>query len=168
MALAHVWYELVVQFADVGRNTTTRTYRMQSDIVTAAAAATAAANLLTDLAAVSKLPIKGYRLVDVFADSAFVGTADSGAEAEKALLLTLPIFGNPLKSGTIDVPAPVDAIMGAPNTTAYNTAVLDAPLLTAFLDNFITAGEFTLSDGEVAATSTATAGKRVSKRSTKG
>jgi len=170
MALAIEFYEATFLLVDKGNNSTTRTYRLRAvdDDGDISALITALQDMATDLAAVSDAAIKKASLTAVYVDGTGFAIPTVG-EVENNARITAQIYGDPLDSATIEIPAPKDTIfVGAAGTTNYNVVDFADPALTGFLGNFVGASSaWLVSDGESISLNGAK-GKRVHHRSSKG
>lgn len=170
MALVLGPFELRVTFVDEAGNDTTRSYKMVDTIVTPAAAETAAAALIADLAASTTATITRYSVATVYTeDATFLGTA--GSEVENNAQLTLKVDNpDPSKTWTTTIPSPVIGMFVG--TSGPNKNIVDGAdtVVVNFIDNFqTTGGNFTVSDGEtVDDTTPFVKGKRVHKASSSG
>lgn len=172
MALVQDHFEAVVTLSDKGGNDTTRTYRFvdnptDGDI---SGLITQLNGLLVALQAVTQSVIKKYTVCRVGINDAFALPAGDGAENEAHAIVTAPIHGLPLKSATVDIPAPENSLFVGTEGAAYNQVNTTAAQLLAYLDYF-TNGEatnyFTISDGETI-DQTNLKGKRTHSKSSKG
>jgi len=170
MAIVADHWELVVQLVDEGGNSTTRRFQFRasddagdmSDLLTSGGA------LLTDLAAVSDAVIKKVSYNKVMVEGVFALPEEG--EVEEHALITAPINGEPLKSATIDIPAPKDTIfIGAPGDgESFNQVDFNDGALGNYLGLFTGgASQFLVSDGE-AIVQNNMRGKRTHSRSTGG
>lgn len=155
MAFVDMGYVVTFGLKDVGNGVTTRSYRADPGVNTEALAVAAATALRTDVAAVTKLNIISYSISHEFVEDTVGAPIDESAELENRAIVTVPIAGIPNKNATFDIPAPVNAIMGAAGTGGFNEVDMADPLLDAFLTNFRNVlnttthtGEWTISDGE--------------------
>lgn len=110
-------------------------------------AATAMAQIVTDLGAVTDAFVDGYRYGEKFADNARVYPA--GVEVEKRATITAVINGSfPAKYVNLTIPAPNSGIFLA--TTGPNAKVVDPTdaALRTYLAHFGPTGDVFISDGE--------------------
>lgn len=150
MALVSGGWVGTITVADHGDNRSTLSYDFDP-LTTAdfAAALAAMAGLVTDLDALTNSTIVGYSVREVFYNDA-IALPVAGVENEDKASVTFSIDGTN-KKGNFKIPAPVstgaDSIFGTVGGAAnqVNTA---AATLSAYADNFRTAGNFTISDGE--------------------
>jgi len=173
MALTKQFYELSVQLADAGNNTTRRRYRMRGTDTAGdiSALLTLASTLISDLETITYAKVVRYTLGVVFADAAF--TLPTEGNVEEHALITARVYGQPLKSATIDIPAPIDGIfVGSPGDgELYNVVdtLNDSDLASFLLDFAGATSDFMVSDGEAISTSTSDwKGKRTHSHSVKG
>ncbi len=150
MAQVSQGFFMHVTLGDVGRQSFTRSYELRSTTVDFTAALAAAAALLVDLAAATECSILGYTVSEKFQDSAAGFPTDPVGERQNNALIAVGIEGAPLKTATLAIPGPIDAMFqGAPGFDGYDDVDGANALLIAFMDNFKeTGGEFSLSDGE--------------------
>jgi hypothetical protein len=172
MALVQDHFEATVTLTDKGGNDTTRTYQFIDNPTDGniSGLITQLNGLLVFLQAVTKLVIKKYTISRVGINDAFALPTDAGAEAEAHAIVTAPIHGKPLKSATVDIPAPEDAVMVGTSGAAYNQVDPASSVLVAYLDSWTDGNAvnfFTLSDGETI-DQVNVRGKRTHSRSTKG
>lgn len=159
-------FGLAFTLVDSGVNQTTKTYSLQGADLTEAALN--ANQFLAKFAAVTKASIKGYTLMQHFIDDAF-SVPINGCEIENRADILVTLTTSPLKTGRIQIPAPLDAIMvGAPGTKNYNVVDLADPLLVALFASFNVGGDVMLSDGEFMAVGGQLEGKRIHRASRKG
>lgn len=140
------WFSVFKLTETSGRSTQVRIE--QSAPADDAAARASGAAMATDLAAITNCAIESYFTYQEFVEDAF--SLPAGAEIENQALLQLSIDGEPTKTATVRVPAPVDGIFAAasgPNFDVVDTTDAD---LTAFVANFTTEALFYVSDGEQA------------------
>lgn len=143
------WYGTVT-LADHGDNRSTMKFQFDPATTADFAAALAAmANLVADLDAITDAEIVGYTVTEDFYENAIALPA-AGVENEDKASVTYSIDGTK-KKGNFKIPAPVSA--GANNlfgTTggAANQVNTSSTVLQAYADNFRTAGNFLISDGE--------------------
>jgi len=170
MSLVASHWELTVQLVDEGGNSTTRRFQFRAtdDAGDMSALLTVGGEMLADLAAVTDAVIKKASYNKVMVENAFA-LPDEG-EIEEHALITAPIDGEPLKSASIDIPAPKDTIfVGAPGDGAsFNQVDFADTALLDYLSDF-TGGSsaFLVSDGE-AIIQNNLRGKRTHSRSTGG
>lgn len=159
-------FGLSFTLVDSGVNQTTKTYALQGADLTAAALN--ANQFLAKFAAVTKANIKGYTLMQHFINDAF-SVPVNGCEIENRADILVTLTTSPLKTGRIQIPAPIDAIMvGAPGTKNYNVVDLADPLLVDLFLSFNLNGDVFLSDGELMSVGGQLEGKRVHRASRKG
>lgn len=170
MALVQDHFEAVITLSDKGGNDTTRTFRFVANPIDGdiSGLITQLNTFLVQLQIVTQSVIKKYTICRVGVNDAFALPSGDGAENEAHAIITAPISGMPLKSATIDIPAPENSLFVGTEGAAYNQ--VDPAQVAAYLD-FFTAGNannfFTISDGETIA-QTNVKGKRTHSRSTKG
>lgn len=149
MALSAGLFGMTVTFVDNGGNTAVREYMMKSLIATYDAAATAAAAMIPILDALTSAKIAQYRVFNTFEESAFT-LPPSGVQVEDRASLTFLLAGMGNKKANLNLPAPIPGMfvdISGPNANVVNTTY--APL-GDFVDQFIGAGDFRISDGEAA------------------
>jgi hypothetical protein len=161
------WYG-TASIADHGGNVSTLKY-MFDPLTTAdfAAALAAMASLVADLDSITDGEITGYNVTEFFYEDAIALPA-AGIEIEDKASVTYSIVGNN-KKGNFKIPTPVSA--GANNLFgvvggAANQVNTAQAALQAYADNFRTAGNFTISDGEKL--NVILVGKRVSAKNNNG
>jgi hypothetical protein len=173
LALVKQHYQVNLQLLDAGGNKTSRTYRMRGTDTAGdiSALLTLVSTLVSDLEAITYAKVYKYTLGVVFVDTAW--TLPTEGNVEEHALITAKIYGNPLKSATIDIPAPVDGIfIGSPGDgKLYNEVdtLNDSDLASFLLDFAGASSDFMVSDGEAISTSnTDWVGKRTHSHSVKG
>lgn len=110
-------------------------------------AATAMAQIATDLGAITDAFVDGYRYAEVFADN--VRVLPAGVEVEKRAVITASVNGSfPVKYVNLVIPAPSPGIFLA--TTGPNAKVVDPndTALRTYLAHFGPTGDVFVSDGE--------------------
>jgi len=171
MALSALRWELVVQLADRGGKVFLRTFNLTATDTAgdASAVLTDVATILTNIAAVTELKVKGYRVAKVYSEDAFTLPTSAEAEGEQNLHLSALIVGDPTKSGTYDIPGPKQALFQAASGAGADLPNFASTPLDNFGEMFNSAGTdlATLSDGESWDFNTAK-GKKTHKRSTNG
>lgn len=112
---------------------------LTQDLVDHPAAVTAANSLLIDLANITEMEILSFTvgLRTVYADSVI-----AGANRDEGGTFTLNKTDN--YRAVHKVPAPVQAIRNTDGTIDITDAIV-----TDYFDNFLAAGDFTVSDGEI-------------------
>jgi hypothetical protein len=163
MALVSGGISMSVTLIDTGGNTAVKNYALTSADMTEAL--TDAAVVLNRLAGVSDAVVKGYRLCLEYYEDALVFPA--AAQIENRASIVAAIADNPMKSATLEIPAPKAAIFVAatgPQSNVVNTAHAD---VAAYVGMFATGMQATVSDGEVIDTP-ALSGKRIHIGSRKG
>jgi len=156
---------------DNGRKVIKRTYEFDGGQVDFAAALTDAAALITDLEGASDLEVLGYSVAENFAEDTVVVPTALNAQAEMHAHIAVAIEGQPLKTATLRIPGPKDAIfLGAPGTDQYDDVDGADAAVIAFMDNFkTTGGTFFISDGEnIADAGSFKKGRRVHSKSRRG
>lgn len=155
-----------LSFVDSGVNTTEKSYALQGADL--AAAALNANQFVTKYALLTKARIKGYTVSQRFIDDAFA-IPTNGAEIENQALITVRLTTSPLKSASLTIPAPVDAIFtGGPGSENYNVVLLTQADLVAWLTSFNVGGDVMLSDGEFMAVGGQLRGRRIHRKSRRG
>lgn len=152
MALAHAFYRVNIDFTETSGKTVRRTYRMNpATVTTDAGAATAAANVVANLAAITNSVINAYQYENVFFDSAALPAA---AENSNQALITAKLVGKPNQSGELSIPAAIDDIFVSPTGAGHDVVDVTNTDLEEFLGNFISGGSLVLSDGDLAVAAT--------------
>lgn len=165
MAFLAADFGMVVTFLDGGSNTTTREYMMDPDIVTYEDAAAAALDMLPDIEAITDAEISSYRVFQAFNEGTLVIPAAT-VQIENCASLTVLLTAAGNKKANINVPAPKISIFVGATGPQSNIVDMSDTIVTNFLDNFVIAGNFTISDGEEVARGLN--GKRIHKKSNKG
>jgi len=131
-------FVLYVELVDAFNRNTAKRFAMNAGVTTFALAQTAATDLLTDLEAVTEARILAYTISErtVYTDS-----VTSGANRDEGV--TLSVRKEDSRKDVLRIPAPVKSFVN-PDSTVDITAT---PIVN-YTDNFLAAGEFTLSDGE--------------------
>lgn len=164
MALASAGWKVYVTLADHGDNRSTLSYQTDpATVVDGITAQAAASDIVADLDALTNAVIVGYRVEEIYYEDSIALPAD-GIENENKASVTYSIDGNN-KKGNFKIPAPVSAIFGTTGGAANQVNTAYAPLQ-AYADNFRTAGEFVISDGEKL--DVLLVGKRVSAKNNNG
>ena len=158
-------FGVTVSYMDGGSNVVTREYMMDPDIVTYEDAAAAAVDIVADIAPLTDAAIPEYRVFQVMRDNAVV-IPPATVQVENCLSMTVQIAAPGNKKGNINVPAPKIGAFVQATGPQSNVANMGATIITNFLDNFLIAGSFTISDGEEI--TRGLNGKRVHKKSNKG
>lgn len=171
MALTAQGWELVLNLVDRGGKSINRTFEM---VVTdtagdASDVFTDVGTILTNIAAVTELKVKGYRVAKVYAESALTLPTSAEAEAEQQLTISALIVGAPLKSGTYKIPGPKQALFQAASGAGADLPNFSNSALDNFIEMFNSGGTNIayISDGESWDTNTAK-GKKTHSRSTNG
>lgn len=159
-------YQGEVTFVDAGNNISRMVLEIRTTTIAGAQGIMAAA--IADIEALSQAYAQSYSVREVFTNDTARPSPATG-EVEEKLVLTLSL-DTPGKKGNITIPAPVDAVFGAPGTSGYNVADVANALITALTDKYqVTGGAFYLSDGESASdTNTVLAGRRTHRASSRG
>jgi len=165
MAFSAANFGMSVTYLDGGSNTTTREYMMDLDIVDYADAVTAAAAMIVDIEALTDAEIPSYRVFQVLNETA-VTIPPITVQIENCASITALLTSPGSKKANINVPAPKIGAFVATTGTQANIINTTATIVTNFTDNFLVAGDFTISDGEEIAR--LLDGKRVHKKSNKG
>lgn len=116
----------------------TKLFEFNSGVVLYADALAALGALITSLVAINEADIVRYRLVEIF--DVTTGPVTLVGNVRKEAVLSLRLAGSSKKAAHT-IYAPSDA------NVSGNAVVIDADML-AYLDNFETGGDFTISDGE--------------------
>lgn len=146
MALVPGSWFLNVTFNDSGDNRSTRTYEM--DVATAAAAATAAADMLAALANLTDAVILQYYFAQRYVEDTNLFPIVGNTQVENQAIFTYSIAGATNKSATNTIPGPKQAIFV--DTVGAGANIIDTTdaAVIAFRALFQTAGDFFISDGE--------------------
>lgn len=145
MALASVGFAGSVILLDEEGSRSTLEYDL--DVADIDEAATAMAQIATDLGAITDAFVDGYRYSEVFADDTRVLPA--GVEVEKRAVITASINGSfPAKYVNLVIPAPSPGIFLS--TTGPNAKIIDPndAALRTYLAHFGPSGDVFVSDGE--------------------
>lgn len=163
MALTAVRFEAAFAVYDTGGNHSILTYELRGAVYADAAAD--AVSIATALAAVTDAVIGGYRMAEVWEESAFAYPA-GGIEVENKASLTTLLAGVGAGKANLKIPAPVDGIFQEATGPGYNIVdIVDADLVT-YTNLFKAAGECYISDGQDM--DSLVAGKRVHAKSNRG
>lgn len=165
MAFAAGRFGLTVSYMDNGANVVVRDYFMDDTIVDYDGAVTAAGALLTDIIAASDAALPQYRVFQVFEEQALV-IPGSGVQVENTASMTMLLVALGSKKGNVNLPAPKPTFFVSTSGNQANIVNTTAAIVTGFVDNFIAAGKFVISDGEKV--SRILDGKRVHKKSSRG
>lgn len=132
------FYKVSIELTDAANRKARKVYETQ-DLVDVAAANTAAAGLVTDLEAVTGAKVLAYTVSErtVVTDS-----VTSGANVDEGL--TISGYKADNYQTVVRVPAPETATWLADGTVDMSNADVQA-----YLGNFQSTGDFTVSDGEV-------------------
>lgn len=172
MAIQHKW-QMAVQLKDKGGSVTTRTYDMIGDDVAGDMSALEINMdlVLADIDGITDCTRPKWELKKVFYDDAFALPTLDTAETNNQALFSVPIAGKPLKSGTLTIPGPKNAVFVNPNAgPGHDDVDVTAAINIAFINDFYPVGDggkLYLSDGENANTDSFS-GKRIHSKSTKG
>lgn len=140
------WFT-VVQFVGSDGKVRQRRYE-QSNPADYAAALVSQTAIVTDLAGVTDAVITGYHTYqEVYNDAVAL---PSDVQLDDEALLTFRLASNPLKSGTVSIPAAKDAIFEGETGPAYNIVDIENAEVAAFAANFLLDALFWISDGEQA------------------
>lgn len=165
MALVTEGFEISVTLADNGNNRSTLTYICDpANVPDFATAQTARTSIIAALNGISQSVVVGSSLKEVQFEDAIVYPA-SGVENEDKASLTVQIEGQN-KRANLKVPAPTPTIFVAASGEGANIVNNTNALVTTYLGNFLSAGYFTISDGEKIAGDPAPAGLLRGKRIT--
>lgn len=158
MALAHAFYRVNVNFMETSGKTVNRLYKLNpATVTTDAGAASAATDLVADLAPLTDAVISGYQIENVFLDSA--AEPPAAAENSNQALITAKLTGKPNQSGDISIPAAADAIFVSPTGAGHDIVNVTQEDVDAFLTNLAPGGTVVISDGDTIVLATAS-GKR--------
>lgn len=146
MAIVSVGYQVEVSFLDSGNDVSKKTYQLRG--ATIADALTNAATFVGALGAASDAKIIGYRVAEVFAEDALTAFANDTVRNSIQAVITADIAGNPLKKGTIVVPAPKNALFTSVSGEGSDVILANAALVTGLVNQFKATGTVFISDGE--------------------
>lgn len=166
MALVSDGFELVVTLVDSGDNKSNKRYILNA--ADAATAATDAGTIMTRLTAITNAVIGGYGLTEKFVEDAFVYPTD--IEIENRALVIGRIDGEPSKTWTETIPAPIVGIFVAPSGPSRNEIDITNTALVTYMGTFnATQALAEVSDGEqLADVSTIKSGHRAHRKSNYG
>lgn len=147
MALVTQGFVVTITAIDNGGNTVTKRYECDpATVPDFATAQTARTSIVTAFKGVSDLVVVSTLLEEKQYEDAIVYPT-SLIEAENKASITLQLLGSNKKANH-KIPAPKPTLfIGASGESANQIDVTDA-LLTTYFGNFLTAGYFTISDGE--------------------
>lgn len=165
MAFAAGRFGLTVSYMDNGANVVVRDYFMDETITDYPGAVAAAGDILTDIIAATDAALPQYRVFQVFEEQALV-IPGSGVQVENTASMTMLLVAAGSKKGNVNLPAPKAGVFVSTSGPQANQVNTTATVVTNFVDNFIAAGKFVISDGEKVAR--ILEGKRVHKKSTRG
>lgn len=166
MAIVSDGFDLRVNLADTGGKIFPVPFQLVA--ADAAAAATAAATILTRLAGVSALVVAGYSIAERFIEDALVLPTAPAVEGENKARLVLQLDGAPNKKHTMEIPGAIASIFQAISGPGYDTVDLADVALQNYISTWHSGGLATLSDGEnvdIVPNAGILAGKRVHKKS---
>lgn len=121
MTLVSQGFTGYITVADNGNDRSTKSYNLST--TTYANSVDAMEAIVDALGALTRASLVGWGVTHVFADDAFAVPTDTGIQNENQALLVVGIDGQPLKSATMTIPAPVDGIFVA--TSGKNANVVD-------------------------------------------
>lgn len=168
MAFATAPMRVNVTFLDAGRDKTTRTYHFKPDSVAGtdevADVRTLVSSLISALSALTMAEILSYDIVLPTIEDAVV-VPGAGVELEDTIEYVLQLAALGDKRGTLNVPAPVDAIFVS--TSGEQRNIGEAPADDAAVNTFINyaIANLTISDGENLAAAPFIRARRVFKAS---
>lgn len=171
MALVTEGFKVTVTLMDNGGNRSTLTYMCDPVTVTDfATAQTARLAVRSALEGVTDAEVVGTTLTEVQYEDDIVYPS-AGIENENKASITLQILGQN-KKANIKIPAPKPVLFVGDEGDSANQILVTAPLLTTYVGNFLTAGYFTISDGEKIAPTPngngVVVGKRISTKNNNG
>lgn len=170
MAQVSTGYWLSVTLVDNGGNTSTKSFQMRADATDPAdygVALSSAAAVVASLDAITDAVVAGYQLEQRYVEDALALPA-VGVQIENQALLDFAIDGNPFKSATLTVPAPVIGIFAGASGVLADTVDVADPALVTFVNQFKGGALLYISDGEDAdATAPLKSGRRIHRRSNK-
>lgn len=146
MALVSTGFQLEVSLLDSGNDVTRKTYQLRG--ADFAAATANAATMIGALSAASDAKLIGYRVAEVFAEDAIAAFADDKVRNSNQAVITVTIANNPLKKGTIVVPAPKNALFTSVSGEGSDVIQANAALVTGLVGQFKATGSVFISDGE--------------------
>lgn len=171
MTLAALRWELGVGLVDRGARVFNRVFELTATDTAgdASAVLTDVATILANIAAVTELKVKSYRVTKVFVENALTLPTSAEAEGEQNLHISALIVGDPTDSATYDIPGPKQALFLAASGPGADQPNFAVTALDNFIEMFNSAGSglATISDGESWDTNTAK-GKKIHKGSTRG
>lgn len=171
MALVTEGFEVTITVADNGANSGTYTFVCDpATVPDYATAQTARTSIRSAFDALTQCVVVGTSLKEIEYEDAIVYPS-SGVELEDKASITYQILGQN-KKGNLKVPSPIPALFNGDAGASANQVNVGAPLLTAYMGNFFTAGYFTISDGEKVAqdpnSNGVIVGKRISAKNNNG
>lgn len=166
MALVSTGFTLTVQLKDSTDDVSNLKYQLVA--ADAAAAATAAADIMTRLALMTDSVVSGYSMTESFTENAFAYPADAQNEMRAAVVCRLAGFAN--KTVTVYIPAPKDALFVSPTGPSAKDVDPTQTDLISYIDIWRTTGALAeISDGEfIADTASIVNGKRTHRASSYG
>lgn len=165
MAFNALSFGVTVSYIDNGGNQVTRDYVMGDSVTDYAGAVAAAGDILTDIIAFTDAAIPQYRVFQIF-EEASLTLPGAAVQVENTASMTILLAGLGSKKANLNMPAPKAALFVSSSGPQANILNTGNSVVTNFIDNFLVAGDFTLSDLEKA--SRILNGKRVHKKSSKG
>ena len=146
MALVSGGFVGYVTVIDSGGNSSTLSYRLTAADMTAALADMS--TILTALGAVTDANVKSYSVAEVFVENALTFPL-AGTHVENRAVITVQIDNEPLKKGTVVIPAPDVGIFAASVGPNSNVVDINDAALISYIDIWRTTGALAkLSDGE--------------------
>jgi len=165
MAIQTKGFELSISVTDNGGNISTMSWECNTTNVTTFAEAQAARDaLMADLAALTDSVITGNRLTEVQYEDNIVYPS-AGVENENKLSMSYLISGTN-EIGNLKVPAPKIGAFVAASGPSANVCNVGATIVTDYVANFGTGGDFFVSDGQ--SLGSLLRGKRVSAKNNNG
>lgn len=166
MAITSRGFKLVVALIDSGRDQSNLTFDLVA--ATYADAVTATTAILPLLEAVTDAVVKGYNIIENWAEATLV--LPSGTEVENRAVIVCQVNADPMKTATIVIPAASSGLFQTATGAGHNLIdVADADLL-AYINIWQVSGALAkLSDGEyLDDTAVIISGKRAHRRSASG
>lgn len=137
------WY-LVVNLVDSGNNQFSKRYQLEA--ADAAAAAAAVATVITNLQAVTDLPIVSYHYYELQVEQAL--TLPLNVQGENKALLTMRIDGKPHKSATDTIPGAKSTVFVSATGDNANIVNTEHASVASYWQMFMAGQQLFISDGE--------------------
>lgn len=150
MALVSQGWLATITLIDSGANTSTLSYELTSADYTEAT--TDVGVILTALNTITDAVIKGYKVAERFVENALSLPA-AGVHVENRASVVCQIAGDPTKTVTVFIPAPVIGIFQSASGSSSNVIDVDDTDLRSYIAIWHSTAEATISDGESVALS---------------